>query len=210
MPHPAAFGLFLVAALALAVTPGPAVLYIVTRSVSQGRGAGAVSCLGIAMGTLVHIVAAAFGLSAILASSMLAFGLVKYAGAAYLVWLGLRKLAREPQAAVLDGPPARSLRRTFWEGVLVNVLNPKTALFFLAFLPQFVDPSKGSPTSQLLLLGGTFALLALVTDCTWSFLAGGAGAWLKAHPAFPRSERYVSGTVYLGLGLATAFSGGRK
>ncbi len=210
MPHPAAFGLFLAAAVALAVTPGPAVLYIVTRSVSQGRWAGAVSCLGIAFGTLFHIVAAAFGLSAILASSALAFAIVKLAGAAYLIWLGLRKLFRPPQPRDFAGSPVRSLRRVFWEGVVVNVLNPKTALFFLAFLPQFVDPSLGSTTSQLLLLGGTFALVAFSTDCVWSFLAGGAGDWLKAHPAFPRSERYVSGSVYLGLGLATALSGGGR
>jgi threonine/homoserine/homoserine lactone efflux protein len=209
MPHPAAFGLFLAAALALAVTPGPAVLYIVTRSVSQGRWAGAVSCLGIALGTLVHVVTAALGLSAILASSAFAFGLVRYAGAAYLIGLGIRRLTRESAAPALVAE-ARTLRRIFWEGFVVNLLNPKTALFFLAFLPQFVDPAAGSSASQLLLLGGTFALVALCTDSAWSFLAGGAGAWLKAHPRFPRSERYVSGSVYLGLGLATAFSGASR
>jgi threonine/homoserine/homoserine lactone efflux protein len=210
MPHLGAFSLFLVAALILAVTPGPAVLYILTRSVSQGRAAGAVSCLGIAVGTLVHVVGAALGLSAVLASSALAFSLVKYAGAAYLIWLGSRKLLSGPSAPAVEAVQERSLRRVFWEGVVVNILNPKTALFFLAFLPQFVDPSAGPASYQLLILGGTFTLVAFCTDCTWSFLAGGAGAWLKSHPRFPQSERYVSGTVYLGLGLATAFSGARQ
>jgi threonine/homoserine/homoserine lactone efflux protein len=211
MPHLGAFSLFLLAALILAVTPGPAVLYIVTRSVSQGRTAGVVSCLGIALGTLVHVVAAALGLSAVLASSALAFSLVKYAGAAYLIWLGCRKLLREPDSRALAPVEARSLRRVFWEGVVVNVLNPKTALFFLAFLPQFVDASAGPAWYQLLILGGAFALVAFCTDCTWGLLAGSAGAWLKSHPRFPQSERYVSGSVYVGLGLATAFAGsGRK
>lgn len=211
MPHLGALGLFLLASLILALTPGPAVLYIVTRSVSQGRAAGVVSCLGIALGTLVHVIGAALGLSAILASSALAFSVVKYAGAAYLIWLGARKLMREPDTAALDPFEARSLRRIFWEGVIVNVLNPKTALFFLAFLPQFVDPSAGPAWYQLLVLGGGFALIAFCTDCTWGILAGSAGAWLKSHPRFPQSERYVSGSVYLGLGLATALAGsGRK
>ena len=128
MPHLGAFSLFLVAALILAVTPGPAVLYIVTRSVSQGRAAGVVSCLGIALGALVHVVGAALGLSAVLAASALAFSLVKYAGAAYLIWLGCRKLMSQPDAGTLATVEARSLRRVFWEGVVVNVLNPKTAL----------------------------------------------------------------------------------
>ena len=210
MVHPGALGLFFAAALILAVTPGPAVLYIVTRSVSQGRAAGVVSCLGIALGTSIHVAGAALGLSAVLASSALAFGVVKYAGAAYLIWLGRRRLLGREPALVAAEAEARPLRRVFWEGVLVNVLNPKTALFFLAFLPQFVDPSAGSSTRQLLALGGAFATIALCTDCTWSLVASGASRWLKSHPRFPRSERYVSGSVYVGLGLATALSGGGR
>ena len=208
MVHTGALGLFFAAALILAVTPGPAVLYIVTRSVSQGRAAGVVSCLGIALGTFIHVVGAALGLSALLASSALAFGVVKYAGAAYLIWLGLRRLLGGNSALAAAEVETRPLGRVFWEGVVVNLLNPKTALFFLAFLPQFVDPSTGSSTRQLLALGGAFAGIALCTDCTWSLVASGASHWLKSHPAFPRSERYVSGGVYLGLGLATAWSGG--
>jgi threonine/homoserine/homoserine lactone efflux protein len=203
-------GLFAAAALALAITPGPAVLYIVTRSLSQGRAAGVVSCLGVALGGLFHVLAATLGLSAVLATSAMAFGVVKYAGAAYLVWLGIRKL-RSP-AVAFAGPAADdpSLVRAFREGVVVNVLNPKTALFFLAFLPQFVVPSRGSVPLQCALLGCVFILIALCTDAAWSLAASGARSWLRGHPRFVATERYVTGGVYLTLGLAAAATGGRK
>jgi threonine/homoserine/homoserine lactone efflux protein len=211
MPDLGALGLFVVAAMVLAVTPGPAVLYIVTRSISQGRAAGVVSCLGVAVGGLVHVLAAALGLSAVLAASALAFDVVKYAGAAYLVYLGVRKLTQAPAATVEDAGGRRSLLRVFRDGVVVNVLNPKTALFFLAFLPQFVVPSRGDVPLQCAFLGSLFILIAFSTDTTWALLASGAGAWLRRHPRFVTTERYVSGSVYLGLGLATAVSGsGRK
>jgi threonine/homoserine/homoserine lactone efflux protein len=200
---------FVVATVALTVAPGPAVLYIVTRSLSQGRGAGIMSCLGVAVGAVVHVLAAAFGLSAVLATSALAFSLIKYAGAAYLVWLGYRKLTR-PSELARPGTLARQpLRRVFFDGVVVNVLNPKTALFFLAFLPQFVSPARGSVSLQCAALGTLFVAIALCTDAAWAFLAGGAGAWLRRHPRLVARERYVSGSVYLGLGLATAVSGER-
>jgi threonine/homoserine/homoserine lactone efflux protein len=203
--------LFVVAAVVLAVTPGPAVLYIVTRSVSQGRLAGVVSCLGVAVGGMVHVLAAAVGVSAVLATSALAFNLVKYAGAAYLVWLGVRRLTRAPAADAAGGSEPRSLLRLFREGVVVNVLNPKTALFFLAFLPQFVAPSKGNVPLQCAALGGLFVLIALCTDTTWSLAASGAGSWLRRHPRFLTTERYVAGGTYITLGLAAAVSGnGRK
>lgn len=203
--------LFALAALLLCVTPGPAVLYIVARSVGQGRAAGLVSCLGIALGGLLHVVAAALGLSALLATSALAFSIVKYAGAAYLIWLGLRKLARAPEQGSDQRLAEHTLARVFYEGALVNALNPKTALFFLAFLPQFVVPSRGDVALQVALLGGLFLLIALCTDASWSLLASGAGMWLKHHSRYVTTERYVVGSVYLGLGLATAMSGnGRR
>jgi threonine/homoserine/homoserine lactone efflux protein len=211
MPDSSHLSLFLIAAVILAVTPGPAVLYIVTRSVSQGRAAGVVSALGVAAGGLVHVLGAALGLSALLATSALAFATVKYAGAAYLVWLGIRKLRQAPDARTAEPPADRSLSRTFGEGAIVNILNPKTALFFLAFLPQFVAPSRGSVPMQLAGLGTLFLVIALVTDTAWALLASGAGRWLKGHPRFVASERYVAGSVYVGLGLAAAVSGhGRK
>jgi len=203
--------LFALASLLLTVTPGPAVLYIVARSVSQGRAAGVVSCLGIAAGGLVHVVAAAAGLSALLAASALAFGLVKYAGAAYLVWLGVRRLARPSEAGGARPLADQPLAVVFSQGLLVNVLNPKTALFFLAFLPQFVDPSRGHVAAQVALLGSVFLLIAWCTDATWALMASRAGGWLKGHPWYLASERYVVGSVYIGLGLATALAGhGRR
>ena len=203
--------LFALAALVLCVTPGPAVLYIVARSVSQGRAAGLVSCLGVALGGLAHVVAAALGLSALLATSALAFSIVKYAGAAYLIGLGLRKFLQAPERGPDERLAPHTLARVFYEGAIVNALNPKTALFFLAFLPQFVVPSRGDIALQVAGLGGLFLIIAFCTDASWSLLASGAGTWLKHHPRYVSSERYVVGSVYLGLGLATAMSGnGRK
>ncbi len=153
MPDATNLLLFIGAALVLLLTPGPAVFYIVTRSVEQGRLAGIVSSLGIQVGTLCHVVAAALGLSAVLMSSAVVFSVVKYAGAAYLVYLGVRTLTgRAGEAAWGDGG-RRKFSRLFMDGVMVNVLNPKTAAFFLAFLPQFVDVSRGAIWKQVLILG---------------------------------------------------------
>jgi len=209
MFEPSQLALFLAASLVLLATPGPAVLYIVARSLEQGRRAGIISVLGIHAGTLVHIAAAALGLSAALLTSVSAFMAVKYAGAAYLVYLGLHKLlAREVRRPQASGP--RSQQSVFLQGVLVNVLNPKTALFFLAFLPQFVDVSRGSVALQILLLGTVFVVLGILCDGAWALLAGSAGNWLSRRPAFLRAERYVTGGVLVGLGLAAAFAGANQ
>jgi threonine/homoserine/homoserine lactone efflux protein len=200
-------GLFVLAAVVLLVTPGPAVMYIVARSVEQGRAAGLVSTLGIHVGTLVHVAAAAFGVSALLASSALAFSAVRYLGAAYLVYLGIRKLLEGARPAGTLPEARRSLGRLFGQGVVVNVLNPKTALFFLAFLPQFVDPSRGGVAGQILLLGAVFVALGIVSDGLWAIAAGSAGSWLRRNGRILRGERYVSGTVFIGLGLTAALAG---
>jgi threonine/homoserine/homoserine lactone efflux protein len=147
MPSGAEMSLFLVAAFVLLITPGPAVTYIVARSLSQGRTAGLVSSLGIGLGGLLHVTAAALGLSAIIASSALAFSVLKYAGAAYLIWLGMQRLFGGSDEVTDPAPVRESLRRIFWQGAVVNALNPKAALFFLAFLPQFVNP-QGSLVPQ--------------------------------------------------------------
>lgn len=207
IPDPDRLVVFVVAALALLVVPGPAVLYVVARSIHQGRRAGLASVLGIHVGTLVHIAAATVGLSALVVSSAVAFTAVKIAGAVYLVGLGLWTLfsrRAEPDVA-LGGE--RSLRRAFAQGVVVNVLNPKTALFFLAFLPQFVDPNAAHPALQIAFLGILFALLGLVTDSLWALVAGTAGGVLRRSRRFVRTQRYVTGTVYVGLGVATALAG---
>jgi threonine/homoserine/homoserine lactone efflux protein len=203
---PSALAVFSLAALALLAVPGPAVLYIVARSVHQGRGAGLASVLGIHLGTLVHVLAATLGLSAVLASSATAFTVVKVAGAVYLVYLGVRTLLGGSALENPAQPVVRRRRRDVAEGVLVNVLNPKTALFFLAFLPQFVDPSRGSPALQVLVLGCVFMLLGIVTDSLWALGAGAAGESLRRHRAWPRAQRYVSGTVFVGLGALAAFA----
>ena len=195
---------FLLASFILLITPGPAVLYIVARSLDQGRKAGLVSVLAIETGNLILVLAAGLGLSAILLSSPLAFSAVKYLGAAYLVFLGVRRLLsrdQDGQAVVFE---KQSLRRIYSQGVFVAVLNPKTALFFVAFLPQFVDPAGGSATLQLLLLGCLFVLMAICTDGTYALLASTAGDWLKTNSGFRFSERYVVAFVYIGLGLLAA------
>src|SRR5262249_7079731 len=183
--------------------PAPAVSHIVTRSIGQGRIAGLVSVLGICTGTLVHVAAAALGLSALMMSSALAFSVVKYLGAVYLVVLGIRALVAR------DEPPAQlalgrvGLRRVYTQGVIVNVLNPHTALFFFAFLPQFVDPSKGHVSVQMIALGLLFVLLSAITDSVWAVVAGTAGNWIKRSPRFARGQRYVTGGALIGLGAAT-------
>jgi threonine/homoserine/homoserine lactone efflux protein len=208
MPDLQTLLLFAAASLALLVVPGPAVIYIVTRSVTQGRRAGIVSMLGIEAGGLVHVAAAALGLSALLASSAAAFTVLKYLGAAYLVYLGVRKLRERDEEP--DRPSeGRSRPRLFWEGVLVQVLNPKTALFFLALLPQFVDPARGSVALQVVLLGLCFTALAVLSDGAYALAAGTAGGWLRARRNLFRRLVKLSGGVYIGLGAAAAFSGAR-
>jgi threonine/homoserine/homoserine lactone efflux protein len=208
LPDPGALAVFVVAALVLLVIPGPAVLYIVSQSISRGRLAGIVSMFGIQVGGLVHVAAAAAGLSALLVRSAVAFNVVKYAGAAYLVLLGLRRILGKDEAEDVPGARSeKSLRRLFSQGVVVNVLNPKTALFFLAFLPQFVDPNAAHPAVQIAFLGLLFVLLGLVTDSVWALAAGTAGGMLRRSRHYVRTQRYVSGTVYIGLGVATAFAG---
>ena len=207
MPEGSTLAVFVVAALALLVVPGPAVLYIVARGIDQGRAAGVVSALGVEAGSLVHVAAAALGLSAVLASSATAFAAVKYLGAAYLVYLGVRTLLTRgaAEAAVVRAP--RSLGRIFAQGVVVQVLNPKVALFFLAFIPQFVDPGRGSVAGQTLLFGGILVGLGVVTDGAYALAAGAAGGWLKGNAGFARAQRWVAGSVYLGLGVTTAVAG---
>jgi threonine/homoserine/homoserine lactone efflux protein len=191
------------ASLALAVVPGPAVLYIVAQSVDQGRLAGLVSALGIGTGGLVHVVAATVGLSSLLASSATAFTIVKYAGAGYLILLGIRRLLTREEAdeEALQAP--RANRQIFRDGVVVNVLNPKTALFFLAFLPQFVDPGASTATLQILLLGLIFVVIAFCSDSMWALAAGTLGSWLGRSRWYLGVKRWVTGTVFVALGLST-------
>lgn len=210
IPGTTNLGLFVSAALILLVVPGPAVLYIFARSVEQGRLAGFISILGIHTATLVHVVAAAVGLSAILASSALAFSVVKYAGAAYLIWLGLKKIFGPVEETADVALRRHSYGRLFRDGFIVNLLNPKTALFFLAFLPQFVEVDRGHVATQIAVLGLIFVLLGFMTDGCYALAAGTAGQWLKRSRGYLKFERYVSGALFIGLGLTAAFAGNQK
>jgi threonine/homoserine/homoserine lactone efflux protein len=201
MPDGSTLVLYCGAVLALLVIPGPSVLYIVTRSVDQGRRAGLVSVAGIHVGTVVHVAAATFGISALVARSATAFTVVKLAGAAYLIAVGVVRILRRSPTAEVDATP-RSLRTVFLQGVVVNVLNPKTALFFLAFLPQFVDPDRGPVALQTAFLGVVFIVLGVLSDGAYALAAGSARRWLRV-------DRRVAGTVYVGLGMAAATSGSR-
>ena len=210
MPDLTHLPLFILASGVLIITPGPAVLYIIARSVDQGRRAGLVSVCAIEVGNFMHVLAATLGLSALLLSSALAFTIVKYLGAAYLVYLGLRKLFTSDTVQITDNRLPQSLRRTFSQGVVVATLNPKTALFFVAFLPQFVDPSKGGVAGQMLFLGCIFVMLAVISDSMYALLAGTVGQWLKSSRSVLRAQRYVIGTVYIVLGVTAALADARR
>jgi threonine/homoserine/homoserine lactone efflux protein len=199
-PDSTAVWLFCGTALALLAIPGPAVLYIVVQSAEQGRRVGLASVGGIHVGSLVHVAAATAGLSALIVASSLAFSVVKYAGAAYLVYLGIRKLLERTPVEHVE-PSSEPLRRAFLRGIVVNVLNPKTALFFLAFLPQFIDPDRGAVWSQVLVLGLLFVALGVASDSLYAVAAGTVGGLLRRRRI---ALRYGSGLVYIGLGAAAA------
>jgi threonine/homoserine/homoserine lactone efflux protein len=202
MPSASAFALFCLASVALAVVPGPAVTYIVMHSVDKGRRAGLASAAGVASGGLVHLAAATVGLSAVIASSATAFTAVKLAGAAYLIVVGLRRIAGADDSEQVQAAPA-VLARLYRQGVVVNVFNPKTALFFLAFLPQFVDPNASLPP-QIALLGLVFATIAFASDCTYALLADLLAGRLRRSRRGTRIRRYASGLVFLVLGVTAA------
>lgn len=196
---------FLIASSVLAVTPGPGVFYIVTRSITQGRTSGLASVAGLALGNFCNAIGAAIGLAALFAVSSVAFALFKYAGAAYLVWLGIQALrasapATEPKIESL------SLSRVFRDGFLVGILHPKTTLFFAAFLPQFVT-SERSPMLQSVLLGSIFVTIALITDTIYALGAGFIAPRLRRRSK--KAGRYLAGGTFIGLGIFTALSGSR-
>jgi threonine/homoserine/homoserine lactone efflux protein len=205
VPTASTLALFCVAATALIVVPGPAVTYIVTQSVDKGRVAGLVSALGIATGGLVHVAAAAAGLSALLASSATAFTVVKLVGAAYLVVVGVRRLlARHEDAETGPEAAPRTHGRLFLQGAIVNVLNPKTALFFLAFLPQFVDPDRGVVATQVALLGCLFVAIAVVSDSAYALAAAALAGRLRRSERARRIRRLFTGGVFVVLGVTAA------
>jgi len=205
MPSLSTYALFIATALALLAIPGPAVLYVVGRSIDQGRTAGLASVLGITTGTIVHITAATVGLSSLVLASKAAFDAVRYAGAAYLVLLGVRRLLTRGGEEAAAGRAPRTLRRLYTQGFVVNLLNPKTIVFVFAFIPQFVDVGAGHVWLQILLLGLTFAGLGLASDSLYAIVAGTVADRLRGTPLVARVERWFGGTVLIGLGVAAAF-----
>jgi threonine/homoserine/homoserine lactone efflux protein len=204
MPAVSTLGVFALAAIALLVVPGPSVLYVITRSVDQGRRAGLVSVLGLHTASMIHVAAAATGLSAVLLASATAFQIVKLAGAAYLIVLGVNKLFGRGGHERVGLAPA-SLRRIYGQGFVVNLLNPKTALFFVAFLPQFVKPERGPVVVQVCVLGVLFITLGLLSDSTYAVVAGTLAPRLRRRrPGTVSRPERATGLVYVGLGIVAA------
>ena len=206
IPGPTLLTAFVLTAILLAVTPGPGVLYIVTRSLVQGRRSGMASVLGVALGNLGNAIGASLGLAALFAVSSLAFILVKYVGAAYLIYLGIQALRAPARRDRLESVNRRNHGRVFRDGFVVALMNPKTTLFFAAFLPQFMNPA-GSYIIQSLWLGGLFVFIAALSDSAYALAAGTLGKKISRDGAFKRLGRYLSGGAFIGLGLFTAFSG---
>lgn len=200
--------LFSVSAFALIVVPGPAVFYIIARSVAQGSGAGVISALGIGLGATVHVAAAALGVSAVIMASATAFTVLKLVGAAYLIYLGIRAIRDRGSADdVRTVASHHGWLRIFADGVVVNVFNPKVALFFVAFLPQFVDPGAGSVPVQMVVLGGLFVLIGILSDAVYAVLASSIARRVRGSPRTAQWRRWFSGSVYIGLGIGTALVG---
>jgi threonine/homoserine/homoserine lactone efflux protein len=206
MIEPAKFVLFVGVAWALILAPGPDMLYVITRGVTQGRRAGMLSALGVICGILVHTTAAAFGLTLILQTSALAFLIVKTLGAAYLIYLGVKAWRDKSTFSVQPSAPSLSVQRVFWQGVLSNVLNPKVAIFFLAFLPQFVDKESSQVALQMVTLGLTFAGFGLCFLLAVGYSSGTIGGWLADRPHYARFLQRLAGGILVGLGIRLALT----
>lgn len=204
--------LFVIAAATLLIVPGPAVFYIMARSIDQGKKAGLISVLGVSLGGSVHVLAGAIGVSAILMTSATAFNTVKYLGAAYLVYLGCRTLfsASDETGLEVQKPPRKKLLNIFYESALVEVMNPKTALFFLAFFPQFITPSAGSVTVQFLLLGTIFIILALISDGLYAVLAASIRKRILGSKVGSTLQNRITGCFYIVIGIFSAFASPSK
>ena len=202
------FELFLAAAVVLAITPGPGIFYVLTRTLAGGRRDGFLSAGGTLLGGMFHVFAAALGVSAILAASALAFAVVKYAGAAYLVYIGIRMIRSRDLSFNLS--QASALKGTFRQGIATEVLNPKTALFFLSFIPQFIHPERGHVFAQFVTLGVISVGLNTSADIAVAFLASALAGRLKRNTRLVRRQRVVSGLAMIGLGVYVAAAGDAK
>lgn len=201
---------FIGASMIVLLTPGPGVLYVVTRGAVQGRRAGIVSAAGLSAGAFVHVIAAVVGLSAILATSATAFTIVKLAGAAYLIWIGVQAILSRGGLARPDAVAPQPMRRLFLDGVIISIFNPKIAIFFLAYLPLFTDPVTGSVTLQLAVLGCIYCGLAFFSDSAYAVLASGASGWFRDRMLNSSVMRYVTGSIFVGLGIHAALATQQK
>lgn len=203
-------GLFALAVFTLSLIPGPDMIYIATRSLAQGRSAGLASLLGIYTGILVHTLIAAMGLSALFAASATALNVVKYAGAAYLIYLGVQAFMSKAEVLSVQGGRPADLRSVYFQGLFVNVLNPKMIVFFLAFLPQFLEPAQGHVPLQIVVLSLLLFVVSLPSNFLVALSGGWLGAWLRARQGVKQASKWVAGSVYIALGLATALTSARK
>ena len=206
MIEPTKFILFVGVSWALIIAPGPDMLYVITRGMTQGRRAGVLSAVGVICGILVHTTAAAFGLSLILQTSTLAFLIVKYLGAAYLIYLGIKAWREKNTFSLPSSTSNMSFHRVFWQGVLSNVLNPKIAIFFLAFLPQFVDKGSDHVPLQMVTLGLTFACFGLCFLLVIGYSSGILGSWLTQRPRYTQFLQRLAGGILIGLGIRLALT----
>jgi threonine/homoserine/homoserine lactone efflux protein len=207
MPESTLIITFVLTSIVLLILPGPAVLYIIMRSIDQGRVAGIASVLGLAIGTLILIIGVGFGISAVIMSSAVAFNILKYLGAIYLVYLGVRRFLDKDEFETFEVTEKPGLVKIFLKGILVNLLNPKTVLFFLAYLPQFTDASKGSSFWHILFFGILFIVLGLITDSVYATIAGNLSDYFRRSKLFMICHRYIAASAYISLGLAAAISG---
>ena len=196
--------LFLVASALLAVAPGPDIVYVLTRGIAQGRRAGFAAALGFATGCIFHTLLAAFGVAALIRSSPLAFDLVRYAGAAYLIWIGIQALRHASASALTEGGESKAYWTIFKQSVLGNALNPKVTLFFLSFLPQFVNTGAGNVGAQMLLLGVVFMAVTVVVFGAVAYFSGWIGEWLRRKPAIASRLNVFAGITFIGLGIRVA------
>ena len=204
LPESSVLVIFLAAVLALTVTPGPDMIYVASRSLGQGRIAGALSAVGVISGTFIHLAAAAVGLSQLFRYSPLAYDLLRYAGAAFLLYLAWRALSGGYDLGTASGRRPAGSGKIFLQGMLTNVLNPKVALFYISFLPQFVDPARGSVALQILILGSILNSFGLLVKLTVALTAGGLGDWLRAHPRFRKAQAWLTASVLAALALRIA------
>jgi threonine/homoserine/homoserine lactone efflux protein len=204
MPSLSTYTVFLATAIVLLLIPGPAVLYVVTRSIEMGRSGGIASVAGITTGTIAYVVLATVGLSSLILASTAAFDAVKYVGAAYLFILGVRRLLGHGLEEPDEEAAPRTRRRAYAQGVFVNLTNPKTIVFIFAFIPQFVDPDAADAGLQVLALGLTFALLGFLSDSMWALAAGTVADRLRGSAGIAWVERWIGGSVLVGLGVLAA------